>query len=269
MRAMRAASRYLEVPPPAALRGRAACIWLRAPRGLGRPHRVLPDGCVDLVWHDGQVQLVGPMTRAFTFVGVDEASAGVRLRPGAARLLGIDADELRDAAIDAHDAWGREGAALEARLAACEDLGEAARALSAALARRLDAAPELDPAVRGAVAALEREGARVAEVGRDVFLSERQLRRRFLRDVGIAPSAYVRVARLHRLLAQAPRSPAGTTLARLAAEAGYADQSHMTRDFRRYAGQTPARFARDAAARKKWLAALDVAFVQEAAGGGG
>jgi AraC-like DNA-binding protein len=235
---MPAGSRYIEIAPPAALAARAACIWLRAP-GPGRQHRVLPDGCVDLIWHDGQVQLVGPMTRQLTVGGLNEAAAGVRLRPGAARLLGIDAEELRDEALDAHDAWGRAGAELEARLAGCNEPVEAARSLVAALARRLDAAPQLDPAVRGAVAALEREGARVAEVGRDLFLSERQLRRRFLRDVGIAPSAYVRVARLHRLLALAPRTPAGTTLARLAAEAGYSDESHLARDVRDLAGVTP------------------------------
>jgi AraC-like DNA-binding protein len=231
-------SLYTEVAPPAALAGRAACVWLRAP-GPARPHRVLPDGCVDLIWHDGQVQLVGPMTHALTSVGVDDASAGVRLRPGAARLLGIDADELRDAALDAGDAWGRPGAELEARLAGCNDPIEAAGLLTAALARRLDGAPAVDPAVRGAVAALERDGARVAEVGRELFLSERQLRRRFLRDVGIAPSAFVRVARLQRLLVLAPRTPAGTTLARLAAEAGYSDESHLARDVRDLAGVTP------------------------------
>jgi AraC-like DNA-binding protein len=231
-------SRYVEVAPPAALAGRVACIWLRTP-GPPRSHRVLPDGCVDLVWHDGQVQLVGPMTCALTSAGLDDASAGVRLLPGAARLLGFDGDELRDTTLAAGDAWGRVGAELEARLAECQEPIPAARALATALARRLDGAPQLDPAVRGAVAALERDGARVAEIGRDQFLSERQLRRRFLRDVGIAPSAYARVARLHRLLVLAPRTPAGTTLARLAAEAGYSDESHLARDVRDLAGVTP------------------------------
>jgi AraC-like DNA-binding protein len=52
-------------------------------------------------------------------------------------------------------------------------------------------------------------------------------------------------------------------LARLAFDAGYSDQPHMTREFRRYSGQTPSRFAREAMARKKRLAAQDVAFDQE------
>ncbi len=52
-------------------------------------------------------------------------------------------------------------------------------------------------------------------------------------------------------------------LIRLSVEAGYSDQSHMTRDFKRFCGQTPARFARDSAKKKEWLANLDVAFVQD------
>ena len=57
-------------------------------------------------------------------------------------------------------------------------------------------------------------------------------------------------------------------LAGLAIEAGYSDQPHMTRHFRRYAGQTPAQFARSSVEKKKWLAAEDVAFVQEGGAGG-
>ncbi len=52
-------------------------------------------------------------------------------------------------------------------------------------------------------------------------------------------------------------------LAGLAVEAGYSDQPHMTRHFRRYSGETPAQFARSSTAKRKWLAAQDVAFVQD------
>jgi AraC-like DNA-binding protein len=52
-------------------------------------------------------------------------------------------------------------------------------------------------------------------------------------------------------------------LARRAFAAGYSDQPHMTREFRRYSGQTTSSFAREAMAKKKCLAAHDVAFVQE------
>jgi AraC-like DNA-binding protein len=229
--------RYTELPPPAGLRERVSCGWVVRGRHGALGHRVLPDGCTDLVWVDGRLYLVGPMTTAQS--GTSAHAAGVRLRPGAARLLGLPASELLDTRIDVAEAWGRRGAALAGRLAetAHEDIPSV---LLDELARRLDAAPPLDPAVRTAVDALESEdGARLGELGGEVYLSERQLRRRFLRDVGIGPAAFARVVRLHRLLHVAPRSPAGTTLARLAVDAGYSDESHLARDTRDLAGVTP------------------------------
>jgi len=60
--------------------------------------------------------------------------------------------------------------------------------------------------------------------------------RAFTQAYGLAPSDYQRQLRLRaarRLLAQ------GTPPARAAAEAGFADQAHLTRWFRRYYGVTP------------------------------
>ncbi len=55
----------------------------------------------------------------------------------------------------------------------------------------------------------------------------------------------------------------GTELAVLAFEAGYADQAHMTRQFRRYASRTPGEFVRDCLRLKAFVHAQDVAFVQD------
>jgi AraC-like DNA-binding protein len=236
--------RYQEVPPPPALGERVLAGWVVravAPEGT---HRVLPDGSTDLIWADGQVLLVGPMTVA---VEADPGrAAGVRLRPGAARLLGLPASELLDLRLDVAEAWGREGRELQERLADTADPEDVVALLHEVLARRLDAAPPLDPVVQTAVDALASpESARVDELGRDLYLSERQLRRRFLRDVGVGPAAFARVLRLQRLLRLAPRSPAGTTLARLAVDAGYSDESHLARDTRELAGVTPSVLLRD------------------------
>src|SRR4051794_40294205 len=110
--------RYTELPPPPALRERVACGWIvRGRHGeLGR--RVLPDGCTDLVWVAGRLYLVGPMTTAQR--GTAASAAGVRLRPGAARLLGLTASELLDVRVDVAAAWGRSGAELARRLADAE-----------------------------------------------------------------------------------------------------------------------------------------------------
>ena len=70
-------------------------------------------------------------------------------------------------------------------------------------------------------------------------VSRFQLIRGFSRAVGVTPHAYLlqeRVRLARRLLA------AGRPPVEVAAEAGFADQSHLTRAFRRQLGVTPARY---------------------------
>ena len=97
-----------------------------------------------------------------------------------------------------------------------------------------------DPLVRGAAVALVRDGASLPEAGRTVGLrASRQLRRRFERAVGYGPATLVRVQRFQHFLALAEQQP-GAALSRLAVEAGYADQAHLTRECGRLSGLAPA-----------------------------
>nr|WP_281381784.1 helix-turn-helix domain-containing protein [Conexibacter arvalis] len=74
-------------------------------------------------------------------------------------------------------------------------------------------------------------------------VSERQLLRRFRTAVGYGPRTLARVLRFQRFLAgiwePSGATAEGVELGRLAADAGYADQSHLVRDCRRLAGATP------------------------------
>jgi AraC-like DNA-binding protein len=71
--------------------------------------------------------------------------------------------------------------------------------------------------------------------------SQGRARRRFAAAVGYGPKTFQRVLRLQRVLAQAGRLPrAGASLAALAAEAGYADQAHMSRELLALTGRSPA-----------------------------
>jgi AraC-like DNA-binding protein len=65
------------------------------------------------------------------------------------------------------------------------------------------------------------------------------LQRRLLAAVGHAPKPLQRILRLQRALALG--RAAGWDAASLALDAGYADQAHMTREFKALAGSTPAR----------------------------
>lgn len=68
-------------------------------------------------------------------------------------------------------------------------------------------------------------------------VTHRTLDRDFMRQTGLTPGEFLQITRYH-LARQAIRTGTGS-LSDIAMETGYADQAHMTRDFRRFAGKTP------------------------------
>jgi AraC-like DNA-binding protein len=225
---------YREHTPPIALAPWLECLWER--RGeAGPPVRVLPDGCIDIVFTEGVgAQVVGANTTAF-LVPLTHGTrvVGARMLPGCApALLGIAAEGLRDVRTPIADALS-QGAALELALASADAPIDALRVELLARALR---APQPDPLVREAVSRLERPDVAIAGLADDLGVSERQLRRRVTAAVGYGPRRLARVLRLGRAL-QAAR--AGEDLARVAFDAGYADQAHFTHDCRELAGVPP------------------------------
>ncbi len=108
-------------------------------------------------------------------------------------------------------------------------------------AAELASAGPADPAVQRGVQILGDPRSRVQTLAGELGLSERQLRRRFHAAVGYGPKTLQRVLRFRRFLAGAQPD---ADLARMAFDAGYADQAHLTRESVRLAGLTPARLAR-------------------------
>jgi AraC-like DNA-binding protein len=226
---------YRELAPPPALTTWVQCTWSRTGDGAAAV-RVVPDGCIDIVWTEGLgTQIVGPNTRAFLVaLAPGTRVAGVRLHPGAAPpLLGVDAVALRDERVAIGSLWGDEGLELAQAL---DEHDDRRATLLAALAERAPAAGAPDPLVRAAVARLADPEADVAALAYELGVSERQLRRRFERAVGYGPKRLSRVLRLGSAL-DAARG--GEQLGRVAADAGYADHAHFAHDCRELAGVAP------------------------------
>jgi AraC-like DNA-binding protein len=230
---------YVEYAPPPGLEAWVACVW----RSHDGEVRVLPDACADVVLSDGRLVVAGPATTAAIAPATPgRPRVGVRFRIGAAGgALGVDADALRDEGVALAELWGAGARRLEDRVLGAPTPHDALLALLGGIARRLPPPEAADHDVRRAVLALARPhpGAdRVVAAGaRAAALSERQLRRRFHRAVGYGPATLSRVLRLQRFLHHARAGDA--PLARLAAEAGYADQAHLARDCRRLTGLPP------------------------------
>lgn len=233
---------YRELSPPPGLEALVACVWVSHDRAV----RVLPDACVDVIHSDGRLVVAGPAT------AVDHAPAtpgqprvGVRFRVGAAgAALGLPAGELRDQGVGLDELWGRSAVrAIEDRVARAATRADALLALIGGLAPQMPAPEDADHEVRRAVLALNRADGPppdLARLARLVGLSERQLRRRFEAAVGYGPATLARVLRFQRFLRLAGATPRPQpSLARLAADAGYADQAHLAREARRLTGLPP------------------------------
>ncbi|HEX2202710.1 MAG TPA: helix-turn-helix domain-containing protein [Longimicrobium sp.] len=234
---------YREVAPPAAARAHLVCLWAQeVGGGAGLAQPVLPDACVDVLWvNDGAPVVAGPSTRAFVAsVPPGTVAVGARFRPGwSAGALGVDASALRDLHVPLSDVAPALARRLSTVVADREGVAEKLAAAAELLARPLADAPPPDAVVREAVRRLAADPEmRVHDLGRELFLSPRQLQRRLLSAVGHAPKTLHRVLRLQRLLALAAAAP-GAPLSMLALRAGYADQAHMTRDLRDLTGRAP------------------------------
>jgi AraC-like DNA-binding protein len=207
-------------------------VWTRTVSPAGNTLRILPDGCLDLIWVDGGLVVVGPDTRAHVAVSAPGARyAAVRFPPGTGpAVLGVPAHELRDLTVPLDALWPAGPVRrLEQRVAEAPDPASAVESL---VADRLRDVEGPDPTVR-AVARLLRAGCPVAATAAAVGLSERQLHRRCLPAFGYGPKTLARVLRLDRAVALAR---GGTPFATVAATAGYADQAHLAREVKALTG---------------------------------
>jgi len=217
-----------------------------------------------------EAALVGPMTRPgveLGFCGTIETFTVHFTATGLSRLFGVAMDTLADEAAPVSDVIGAEGrplidavrrsATFETRIALA--LGWAEAALE-------DARPA--SVVDRAAALIGEEDGRlpVDQLARTAGLSPRQLQRRFTSEVGVAPKHYARLCRIAGVIRAHEAAPQ-RTLTDLAHDFGFADQAHLSRDFRDLSGRNPLDFFRAVAAVPEAAGAEDVRFVQGAGGG--
>jgi AraC-like DNA-binding protein len=211
-----------------------AVVWTSddPPTPAASTRRVLPDGCLDLIWHDGSIMVAGPDTQAhITPVGSVRHCVAIRFRPGQGpAVLGLPAAEVRDVRVDLETIWpaGRVRE-LSDRIASAADRPAA---LAADMAHRLRRAGPVDPLTESVAKRLH-SGHSVTAVAEAVGLEPRALHRVSLRAFGYGPKTLAKVLRFNRALGLAR---AGVAFAEVAAATGYADQAHLSRDVRQLAG---------------------------------
>lgn len=180
---------------------------------------ILPDGCRDLIFTPTAGWFVTDLAKVCAQVNIkpDDCYNGFRLRPGVqveqAGLLASLSDDLT------HDAILER---LQTYVTPVANVTEALSCLSSGVQN-------------------------VAQAAVDLGVQTRSLQRLLKQKTGRSPVFWLRLARVRRA---ASRLTGQQNLAELSYDMGYADQAHMTREFRIWLGATPRQISHDTG----WLA---------------
>ena len=177
-------------------------------------------------------------------VGHQGSAAGLQidLEPVAARaLLGVPAGELAHRTVGLEDLLGSRADEVAERLHGLSGATERFALLDDELRHALGAARHAcRPDVLRAWTLLERSGGRmrVSELAETLGCSRRHLVNQFAQEIGAPPKLAARIVRFERARRRLGTAP----LAELAAECGFADQAHLSREFAEFAGVPPTSF---------------------------
>ena len=250
---------YREYKPADALAPYIKCIWMLDSTMPGGRERILPDGCIELIFNygDSYTQHVGDAEQrqpsSFIhgqlehFIEISPSGVtgivGVRFHPcGLAAFLAAPMHEFTQSVVATYDAFGVAAREAEQRLLEASGDEERLTAMNRFLLKQLRVRSRID----ALAAAAERVRAcngnvPVREIAMYACMSERQLERGFREMVGLSPKVYARIARLQYVLRMANVRPT-ESISQLAYGAGYYDPAHFVRDFRELSGVTPAAF---------------------------
>jgi len=254
--------RYREYLPGPALRGVVHRFWTLRGEATDGPadfQRAMPDGRPELIFNladrfearrgrsierQPAALLVGPTTRALLVRPTGRVNlVGIRLVPGRwPELLGLSAAEVLDRAVALPEVSRHWRDDLLEPLSEADEDRTRVELLSARLQRVVNRERGGDRRLQQAVDLTVRGGARrVSRLAELAGVSERHLGRLFRAGTGIGPRLMARLARFQGVLGDLER-PAPVRWTSLAHRHGYYDQSHLCRDFGRFAGTSPGRY---------------------------
>ncbi|HEX8197080.1 MAG TPA: AraC family transcriptional regulator [Pyrinomonadaceae bacterium] len=240
---------YLEYSPSPRLNPFVASYWSLQVPEIKEPekYRVLPDGCIDLIFDNISRPLgviVGSMTKSVMVTLQPNARYfGVRFRPGgASSFLNISLKEIADTQIKSEDVWRNaysefsdvmDNKQVKRQIETVENLLEKQLSNNAIGNRKVQAAITLLNAHDGNYS--------VNMLSKTLEISRQHLNRIFTEAVGLNLKMFSRIVRLQAALKCARRAPVNDW-ALFALENGYYDQAHFISDFKDLTGVTPSNF---------------------------
>ncbi len=251
---------YREIQPGRLLAPFIECFWTlegEPDPSESTPERILPDGCVEIILSfaarfaeigehlEEKLQpshfLVGQMTRPVLIKPTGSVRLiGIRFHPGGTfPFVRFSMHEVTDQIIE----LGALAADLEREFIAAAEVHDALQMKIAAIERMLTKRLrwcEHDSRLVELTARIVRAAGRVPldTLAAEAGISTRQLRRRFLIEVGVGPKLLCRLLRFQHVFRAVDQDVA--EWAGIAFECGYYDQAHLINDFRQFAQETPA-----------------------------
>ena len=253
---------YTEFPPDPRLAGIVSCYWTL--EGDGTPEEaaapILPDGHMELVFHYGdpfrrqiaegrhEIQsralLAGQMTGPVHLIPSGRAGVvGARFRPGGLYTVVHHPQHLfTDTIMPLEDVAQDLVSEIAPRLEHAADAASRVAVLQRALLHRTRDVRDRGPVPLAVTRILSSGGTvSIERVAGTCGISPRQLERAFREQVGLSPKLLARVTRFQSVF-QAVETGRLTSGVMVALSCGYYDQAHFVRDFKAFAGDTPASF---------------------------
>ncbi|PIF32369.1 AraC family transcriptional regulator [Flavobacterium sp. 9] len=161
---------------------------------------------------------------------------------GIHQLLGIPANEFLDSIISIDDVFGENGLILQEKLSEQNKNQTRIELLNHFFSNLISKKLESNQLIVNSSLdfIISNKGHfSVAQLVKYTGYTERHLERKFKESIGLNPKKFGNVVRLHHFLKLLKDKPADTNLTTICYDAGFSDQSHLIKDFRKHTGISP------------------------------
>lgn len=246
---------YREVAPAEEISHLVLSFWEFTARGeMSEPivHEVFPDGCISLFYYRNETARTGlifikdlSLETAKTPIYAGDLYWGMRFSPAACvKIARCSPSEIYSRPLNGTEEFPHLTAGLSEKLDGCQNFAEAVEVFGKTVESLKINAAETDEKVAAAIKIIEenRGEIKIAELAKAINLSVRQLERRFRKNAGLSPKQFARARRMRATAINLVEEDQ-MNWANRAAEMGFTDQSHLTREFSNLTGRSPNSFA--------------------------
>lgn len=255
---------YRKFPPCALLADYIQCYWTITfnNRILSSViNRVLPDGCIDIIFNLGDA--FGKINQDCSVSNVPHSCVvgamrqpiiaklkghieiiGVRFKPGGAYpFFRFPLHELTNRIVALDDLSKQPDTAMELRITEEAPIAKKIAHLERIFIKRLKTVCHIDSIIQKSLSNIYKTKGQVliSSLEKSLGVSSRHLERKFIENVGLSPKMFCRVIRIKNAISIL-RSQPKPDWTEIAYSGGFYDQAHLIREFKTISGLTPNRY---------------------------